>query len=101
MAPNNPEAGYDQAEGEAFERYVVDLIKGLAAEQLRAGFVGFHVLKDVRLAGDSYPHSEVEVDSVSKNNPERKFTGRYSIDQAKDRETAKQIAFDILFQLFD
>jgi hypothetical protein len=90
---------YDQIEGEAFERYVVDLIRTtyFAGPDDRSAQLA--VLKDVRLAGSEYPHHEVEVDSESASNPERKFTTLHSIANASDRETARAVVRDLLLDV--
>lgn len=101
-APKADKPRYDQVEGEAFERYLLEVIRGWAAEQIRLGGADDRfVFQDARLVGTDYPHSEIEIDSVSTTNPDRKFTNRYPIDPVRDRDTAKQVAGKILEEIFD
>jgi hypothetical protein len=98
----NPDrARYDQIEGEAFERYLLQVIERWAAEEARLGVTGFSVFKDARFIGGEYPHTEIEIESVSAYDPGRSFTSRYPIDEVRERADAKRVAAQVLEELFD
>jgi hypothetical protein len=100
-------ARYDQIEGEAYERYLLEVIRGSAAEEERLGNVGRRSIKDVRLVGDAYPHWGFEVDTVNPQNGKEgtsKFSFRgnpslFDAERPRGRTLGSQIIGDLLMHI--
>lgn len=60
--------GYDRIEGEAYERYLLEVVRGWAAEEERLGGNERRLIREVRLVGDEYPHWGIEMDTVNPQN---------------------------------
>jgi hypothetical protein len=86
---------YDQIEGEAWERYLLGLIRGWATEQRRLDVGGRKVPKEIRLVGDGYPSWGFEIVTVSTLNG-RESTSKFPIGDLKDRGTAEEAILDML-----
>jgi hypothetical protein len=84
----------DRIEGEAWERYLLDLLKGWAADHRRVG-KPYRVVDEVRLRGDAYPHWGFEIDFTNTKNG-RQVTSRFPIEDWNTRIAAKAAIADIL-----
>lgn len=90
-------------EGAAYERYLLDLMRGYAAEQERMDPDLTPLIREIQLAGDEYPHPGFMIRTYNPRNGKEQTTmfplygNREFYDEAGDRiaETTR-IAGDIL-----
>jgi hypothetical protein len=100
---------YDQIEGEAYERYLVEVIRGWAAEEERLGAVGRRVIRGARLIGDAYPHWGIEIDTEDPGNGEMatsKFNFRgdpslFDAERPRGKSEGTEIISDLLMRIFE
>jgi hypothetical protein len=91
----NQRSEYDSIEGEAWERYLFDLLSGWTAELKRLDRNPYRVVTEIRLVGDRYPRWGFEVDFTNTQNG-RKATSRFPIGDWRSREVAMEAITEIM-----
>jgi hypothetical protein len=88
---------YDEIEGEAWEHYLLELLRAWAAEARRIG-APCRPIDEVRLVGDSYPHWGFEIYSTDPQD-KKKVISRFPIDDWRSRASVRQAFSDILVEV--